>query len=65
MINLLSKLGGDFVVSCSWLGEKASNGKSVGHFKYNYFILFLQRLQGWPDFKCDLLDTDTKFLDDC
>lgn len=63
MINLLSKLGRDFVVSCSWLGETASNGKSLGHFKYNYFILFLGRLQGWPDFKCALLDS--KFWDDC
>lgn len=47
-----------------WLGEKATKGKSVGHFKCNCFILFLWRLQGWPDFKCDLLYTDINFLDD-
>jgi len=56
---LLSKLEKDFIVSCSWPGEKVAKGKSVGHFKYYYFILFLQRLQGWPDFKCDLLDTNS------
>lgn len=47
------------------LARGQSKGKSVDHFKFNYFILFLQRLPGWPDFNCDLLDTDTKFLDDC
>lgn len=47
---MLSKLGRDFVVNSSWTGEKAVKGKSVGHFKCNYLILFLWRL-------------DTKFLE--